>query len=46
MDKIGVDFNYTIKTIEDRLGVNFSPIQWPIGAESDFNGELIQSHVH
>ncbi len=38
MDKIGVDFNYTIKTIEDRLGVNFAPIQWPIGAESDFNG--------
>ena len=38
MDKIGVDFNYTIKTIEDRLGVNFAPIQWPIGAESNFNG--------
>ena len=38
MDKIGVDFNYTIKTIEDRLGVNFAPIQWPIGAENDFNG--------
>ena len=38
MDKIGVDFNYTIKTIEDRLGVNFAPIQWPIGAENAFNG--------
>ncbi|MBR1413344.1 MAG: elongation factor G [Bacilli bacterium] len=38
MDKLGADFEYTLKTIEDRLGVNYAPIQWPIGAESEFNG--------
>ena len=38
MDKMGVDFNYTLQTIKDRLGVNFAPIQWPIGAENNFNG--------
>ena len=38
MDKLGVDFEYTLKTIKDRLGVNFAPIQWPIGAENSFNG--------
>ena len=38
MDKLGADFEYTLKTIKDRLNVNFAPIQWPIGAESEFNG--------
>ena len=38
MDKIGADFEYTLKTIHDRLGVNYAPIQWPIGAENSFNG--------
>ena len=38
MDKIGADFNYCLKSIKDRLNVNFAPIQWPIGAESEFNG--------
>ena len=38
MDKMGADFTYTIKTIKDRLNVNFAPIQWPIGAESEFDG--------
>ncbi len=36
MDKMGADFEYCLKTIKDRLGVNFAPIEWPIGAESDF----------
>ena len=27
MDKVGVDFNYTLKTIKDRLGVKFAPIE-------------------
>ena len=35
---MGADFNYTIKTIKERLNVNFAPIQWPIGAESEFDG--------
>ena len=38
MDKLGANFEYTLSTIKDRLGVNFAPIQWPIGAEAEFNG--------
>ncbi len=38
MDKIGADFEYTLSTIGDRLGVNYAPIEWPIGAESEFTG--------
>src|SRR5574344_1786520 len=40
MDKIGADFKFTLDTIKSRLGVNYAPIQWPIGAESEFNGIL------
>ena len=38
MDKIGADFQFTLDTIKSRLGVNYAPIQWPIGAEDQFNG--------
>ena len=38
MDKIGVDFEYALKTIKDRLDVNFAPIEWPIGSENNFDG--------
>jgi len=38
MDKIGADFARSIKTMHNRLGVKAFAIQWPIGAESDFNG--------
>ncbi len=38
MDKMGADFVYSLKTIDERLGVNAKPIEWPIGAESEFNG--------
>ena len=38
MDKLGADFEYTLSTIKSRLGVNYAPIQWPIGAEANFNG--------
>ena len=36
MDKMGADFEYCLKTIKDRLGINFAPIEWPIGAEDQF----------
>ena len=36
MDKMGADFEYSLSTIKDRLGVNFAPIEWPIGAENEF----------
>ncbi len=38
MDKIGADFQFSLDTIGSRLGVNYAPIQWPIGAENDFHG--------
>lgn len=38
MDKIGADFEYSLKTIKDRLGANAAAIQWPIGAEDQFTG--------
>ena len=40
MDKMGADFVYSLGTIESRLGVNAKPIEWPIGAENDFNGVI------
>ena len=36
MDKMGADFEKCLKSIKDRLGVNFAPIEWPIGAENEF----------
>ena len=38
MDKMGANFVYSLGTIDSRLGVNAKPIEWPIGAESEFNG--------
>ncbi|MFC4001562.1 elongation factor G [Prauserella oleivorans] len=38
MDKLGADFYFTVKTIEDRLGARPLVVQLPIGAESDFQG--------
>jgi elongation factor G len=38
MDKIGADFYFSVKTMEDRLGANVIPIQLPVGSESEFEG--------
>ena len=38
MDKIGASFENSILSIKKRLGVNAKPIEWPIGAENEFNG--------
>ena len=38
MDKMGADFNWSLKTIKDRLGVNYAPIEWPIGAGEELSG--------
>ncbi|MBN1487207.1 MAG: elongation factor G [Anaerolineae bacterium] len=38
MDKLGADFAHAVQTIRDRLPANPIPIQWPVGAESDFEG--------
>src|SRR5260370_16862311 len=38
MDKVGADFYFSVKTMEDRLGANVIPIQLPVGSEGDFEG--------
>ena len=40
MDKIGADFYFSVKTMEDRLGANVIPIQLPVGSEGDFEGVI------
>ena len=40
MEKMGANFEYSLKTIDSRLGVNSKPIQWPIGAENEFRGTI------
>ncbi len=38
MDRIGADFEGSLKTMETRLGANAVPVQIPVGAESEFKG--------
>ncbi len=38
MDKIGADFAFSVRTLGERLGANAAAIQWPIGAEANFDG--------
>ena len=38
MDKLGASFEMSLKSIDERLGVCAKPIEWPIGAENEFNG--------
>lgn len=38
MDKMGADFSASVESIKARLGVKATAIQWPIGAESEFDG--------
>jgi len=38
MDRIGADFEGSVKTMIDRLGANAIPVQLPIGSESDLLG--------
>jgi elongation factor G len=38
MDRIGADFEGSLKTMATRLGANAVPVQIPIGAESAFKG--------
>jgi elongation factor G len=40
MDKVGADFYFSVKTMEDRLHANVIPIQLPVGSEGDFEGIL------
>ncbi|HQE91740.1 MAG TPA: elongation factor G [Anaerolineae bacterium] len=38
MDKLGANFSHAVETIRERLKAHPVPIQWPLGAESDFRG--------
>jgi elongation factor G len=40
MDKIGADFEMSVRSLKQRLGANGVAIQYPIGAESDFKGVI------
>ncbi|WP_190820735.1 elongation factor G [Saccharopolyspora pogona] len=40
MDKLGADFYFTVRTIEERLHARPLVLQLPIGAESDFQGVI------
>lgn len=48
MDKIGADFDYSMQTIHNRLGVNAAALHIPIGKESDFNGfiDVIENKMY
>jgi elongation factor G len=38
MDRIGADFDMSVRTMTERLGAHPVPVQLPIGAESEFRG--------
>ena len=48
MDKVGADFLYATNTLKERLGANAHPVQFPIGAEDQFEGiiDLIKMEAH
>ncbi len=45
MDRVGADFERSVRTIRERLGANPVPIQLPIGSEDDLRGviDLVES---
>jgi elongation factor G len=38
MDRMGADFEMSVRTMHERLGANAIPVQLPIGAEAEFEG--------
>ncbi len=40
MDKMGADYEMSLRSIEKLLGVKASAITWPIGAEDNFTGVI------
>ena len=41
MDKLGADFEATLKDIQEKLGVNTATLTVPIGKENDFKGVIL-----
>ncbi|GAP02830.1 elongation factor G [Fructobacillus pseudoficulneus] len=48
MDKLGADFEMSVNSMHERLQVNAEAIQWPIGAEDDFEAviDLIEQKAY
>ncbi|UCH26541.1 MAG: elongation factor G [Trueperaceae bacterium] len=48
MDKTGADFQLVLDSMEERLGANAIPIQWPMGAEDQFSGliDLVEMEAY
>jgi elongation factor G len=48
MDKVGADFEMSVKSLKERLAANGVAIQYPIGSENDFNGiiDLVTMQAH
>ncbi|WP_367342705.1 elongation factor G [Limosilactobacillus sp.] len=48
MDKMGANFDYSVKTVSERLNSTPLPIQMPIGAEDNFKGvvDLIRMQAY
>jgi elongation factor G len=40
MDKVGADFEMSVRSLQERLGAHGVAIQYPIGAENDFRGTI------
>lgn len=40
MDRVGADFDHVVSQIEERLGAAALPVQMPIGAEDNFEGQI------
>ena len=40
MDRVGADFEMSVETIRERLGARPVPVQYPIGAEDNFQGVI------
>lgn len=40
MDKIGANFNFSVKSLHERLNANAIAVQMPIGAEDQFEGVI------
>ena len=38
MDKTGADFQLVLDSMDERLGANAIPVQWPMGQEDSFTG--------
>ena len=38
LDRVGADFQNSVKSISEKLSLTPLPVQWPVGKESDFQG--------